>query len=227
VFRARWARLLLTTLALAAAVACLLGQVFSDAWPHTAAVLFPPVRTATPTATPVIPTPLPVIGNLAPPPTDCPASPPLDSITVQLAHFQGTVTMYGRSPVWMPDWYALQGTRQVSEYEPGTPTPYPALYVVWELGPTSYPTPYPTVTIRVRDLQTGELAWWSLTRLTPQVPILVFEPQGIHAPGPNTPIFDEEPVGLIVTRAGCYRLDVSWDGGAWSSIFAVGGRVQA
>ncbi len=61
--QSRRARLALTTLLLVAAVACLLAQVAPDAWQRASAALFPPVRTATPTATPVIPTPLPATGT--------------------------------------------------------------------------------------------------------------------------------------------------------------------
>jgi hypothetical protein len=216
VLHARWLRLLLTTLALGAAVICLLGQMIPDAWQRASATLFPPVRTATPTATPVIPTPQPAMGILAPPPTDCPASPPLDSVTAQPENFRVPVTMYGRSPVWMAQGYWPQGPVYVGTV--GTPIPYPERQIIWEVGPTTYPN----VTARATDLRTGELAWWTGGSPRPQVPVLSFQPR-VSGAGPA---FGEMLSDLILTHAGCYKLDVTWQGGEWSSIFAVGGRTS-
>jgi hypothetical protein len=97
--------------------------------------------------------------------------------------------------------------------------PYPNLFIIWEIGPTQYPA----VTARASDLRTGELAWWSLSGSTPQAPVLTFEPSRPVATGSSAPAFFEHLSNLFVTHAGCYRLDVTWDGGEWSSIFAVGG----
>ncbi len=113
-----------------------------------------------------------------------------------------------------------QGTSRI--YEPGTPTPYPGLKIIWEVGPTSYPK----ITARASDLRTGELAWWNFSGSTPQAPVLIFEPRGSIADGSTTSVFFEDNSFLISTHAACYRLDVTWQGGGWSTIFAVGGRTQ-
>jgi len=220
VLYARWARLLLTTLVLLAAVACLFSALVPDALQRATTALFPPTRTLAPTAggfsfVQVILAPAPATDVLGPPPTNCPSSSPLDRITAQPENFARPVTMYGRSPVWVPEGYMLQGTLYV--YEPGgTPIPYPGLKVIWEVGPTTYPL----VTARATDLRTHELAWWSESGSRPEVPVLRF---GI-AGAPQD--FVDHPSNLILTHAGCYELAVTWDGGGWSSIFAVGGRTH-
>jgi hypothetical protein len=94
----RWVRLALTTLVVVGVLACLLGQLFPDALRRASAVFFPPARTATPMAPSMTSTPLPATGFLALPPTDCPASPPLDSIIAQAGNFSVQTKMYGRSP---------------------------------------------------------------------------------------------------------------------------------
>jgi len=207
--RARWAYLPLATLLLMAATACApFGQ---SATPTPTA---PP--TVPPTATAIIPTPAPVLGLLPPPPTDCPTAPPLKSITAQPEGFSEPVQMSGQSPVWVPDDFLPQGTVYVGF--PGTPVPYPGTKILWEIGPGQNPK----VTARVSDVRTGELAWWSLSgSSTPQQPVLIFS--GIVSSA-GLAGFHVYRSGVILTHTGCYKLDVSWGGGEWYTIFAAGGR---
>jgi hypothetical protein len=134
----------------------------------------------------------------------------------QIENFRGPVTMYGRSPVWTPAGYALQGTVHVEAS--GTPDPYPRTLIIWEVGPTTYPS----VTAKVTDLRTGELAWWSGNSSQPEKAVLAFGPAGALP----TADFREYLSVLILTHSGCYKLDVTWAGREWSSIFAAGRRTQ-
>jgi hypothetical protein len=123
--------------------------------------------------------------------------------------------MYGKSPVWIPESFLPQNPAYVSQ--PSGPDPYPQLKIVWEIGPTQHPE----VTARVTDVRTAELAWWTGPRGTPDTPVLDI-PAGPAAyfgwiGGPST---------VAITHAGCYRLDVSWNGGGWYIIFAAGGSPQ-
>jgi hypothetical protein len=124
--------------------------------------------------------------------------------------------MYGRAPVWVPSEFFPQGT--VYLFELSTPAPYPSTKILWEIGPRQNPK----VTARVSDVSTGELAWWSLDGPTPQRPVLIITASG--AAGSDS-FFVFRSV-LILTHAGCYKLDVSWDSGEWYTIFAAGGRTQ-
>jgi len=220
--RARPARLILGGLILGGLAAYLFAQVLPVAPPRMSVAPTPTTvairpRLPAPTIDPRSPTPAPAAGALPPPPVDCPASPALDSITAQAGGFTKPVRMYGRAPVWVPTSYLPEGTRYVNE--PSTPVPYPGLKVIWEVGPDRYPT----VMARVSDLRTGEPAWWMGSGGTPDTPVLTLDSNGFTSSGAVGPVFLEWPTFFTVPHAGCYRLDVSWDGGGWSTIFAAGG----
>src|SRR4051794_12404715 len=70
-----------------------------------------------PTSTPILPTPTPSLGKLAPPPTDCPVSSPLDTLTATVTDpgFGGPVEMVGRAPVWAPRVFLHEGTYALSQ----------------------------------------------------------------------------------------------------------------
>jgi hypothetical protein len=134
----------------------------------------------------------------------------------QPENFSEPVTMYGRSPVWVGEGFVSLSTVYVYTGANWTPVPYPGTKLIWEVGPTTYPA----VTARVTDLRTGELAWWSGRSARPESPALTFGPAGA-LPAPD---FQEHLSVLIFTLSGCYKLDVTWAGGGWYTIFAVGGR---
>jgi hypothetical protein len=212
--RAPWARVLTTTLLVLLALAYILGRTLPGGLGGVAARLFPPAppRVVTPTATPLIPTPAPATGPLPPPPTDCPAAPPLGSIIAQPNGFSGPVQLFGQAPVWVPQGYLPQGAAYLSQ--PSTSNPYPQLQIIWEIGPTEHPE----VMVRVTDIRTAELAWWTNQSNLPSAPVLDFPTNsapGVYWLGGVT--------NLAITHAGCYRLDVSWTSGGWSTIFAAGG----
>jgi hypothetical protein len=177
----------------------------------------PPV----PTATPVLPTPTPSLGKLSPPPTDCPVSPPLDALTTTVTDpgFGGPVAMIGHAPVWAPRVFLHERTYALPQ--PTSAYPWSGVKIMWQIGPKSYPK----VTVRAHDLKTGDLAWWwreADSTSGPKVPVLVMDPLG-DAHG--TVRFDwvEYRTGLVVGHAGCYKVDVTWPGGEWYIILAVGG----
>jgi hypothetical protein len=180
-----------------------------------------PTETTRPTPTPVLtPTPLPVTGPLAAPPTNCPASPPLDALTVPA--FDGfinsdTVPLLGRSPVWVvsdPPSFGVVNLAQPSTTSPS----WPEIKIFWVFGPTRHPH----VTVRATDLHSGEVAWWAVAVPdTPQIPILSMDPDaGVPQSAQQTWVVETNH--LFIMHAGCYKLDVSWPGGGWQTVFAAG-----
>jgi hypothetical protein len=84
----------------------------------------------------------------------------------------------------------------------------------WVIGPHRYPR---VVTVRAFALDTGEMAWWGGDN--PQVPVLVMNPALDY---PTAVSWVTYRMFLFMTHAGCYELQVSWDGGGWYTIFAAG-----
>ncbi len=174
-----------------------------------------------PTATPILPTPTPSLDKLAPPPTGCPASPPIETLTTTVTDpgFDGPVEMIGRVPVWAPSVFLYEGPYALPQ--PTSAYPWSGVKIMWQIGPKSYPK----VTVRAHDLKTGDLAWWMReadSTPSPKIPVLVMDPVG-DAHG--TVRFDwvEYRTSLVVGHAGCYQVDVTWPGAEWSIILAVGG----
>jgi hypothetical protein len=180
-----------------------------------------PSPTSPHSALPVtVPTPLPITSSLAPPPTNCPGSPPLT--TAAVPNFGGfassTVQMSGHTPVWIPDAYLPQRITNIPEQAPPSsamPAWWPSIFILWEIGPTIHPS----VTVQVHDLHSGEPAWWSEGGSTPETPVLVLPPPP-DQPAPT--IYSTYRVELFIRHAACYQMIVSWPGGKWSYIFAVG-----
>ena len=101
---------------------------------------------------------------------------------------------------------------------------------VVEVGP-HYAQP---VTLELRNLQTGALAWWSATPPRPATQALVLDPQldtedvgavswlAAIPHGESAPGWKEWGAFPIFSVAGCYALEASWAGGSWRSVIAVG-----
>lgn len=160
----------------------------------------------------------PVVGTLPPPPSSCPSSPPLDRATAQPFGFGAPVRLYGRSPIWLPAGMGYAPNGVIALGQPGVSAPYPSMFVMWEIGPTQYPT----FTARVSDAVTGAPAWWETSGSSLQTAVTLTPVDPSATPPPPEGYFGW-PIGLVFTHSGCYKLDVIWSGGEWYTIFAAGG----
>lgn len=187
-----------------------------------------PSPTAIPTRPPG-PRPSPVVGELDPAPADCAAVPP-----PQTYHqdgfgggFSPDFSGNGAPPVWELG-LGDGGPLHMSDY--GS-QPYPSIKVMWVVGP-DYLKP---VTLEGRDIRTGFPLWFqvfpsnSVPTSDPDADS-VYTTQALLDPAaPNrgdtfnsTGHWNIWGIGIIMLRAGCYQLDVSWAEGHWSTTFAAG-----
>jgi hypothetical protein len=132
--------------------------------------------------------------------------------------YGGSVQLTGRAPVWIVRNYLPASVVDLSQPTPASSAnpEWPAIAIIWAIGPNSHPT----VTVEVRDLESNTVAWWGVGGDSgPQWPILTLNPPtGI----PAHSYVAGAPWLLFITRAGCYKMDVTWPGGSWSLIFAAG-----
>jgi hypothetical protein len=155
------------------------------------------------------PGPSPVTTLLAAAPRDCPLGPALGSKV--FPQFNGSPAT-GSGPVWES---GLPPNATVNVDDLGY-TPWPGTKILWPIGP-DFPN---IVTVRVANLRTGSEAWWDI---------------GEGGPAPNEPVrplvldrtgnragFPTWGTGLYLPQAGCYAMTVSWPGGQWRLLFAVG-----
>jgi hypothetical protein len=190
-----------------------------------------PTPTVAPTATPTPhPAPSPVAGLLDPPPTDCPSSPPPPHALAVSNQFgiPGRGQLLGSPPVWITDYSYPASPLHL---DTGGDTAWPQWKVVWEVGP-DFARP---VQLQVRNLRTGERAWWGSQPATWIGLAFVLDPSQPDANGPGwyhgtysgypgalAGQWNEWGSAFLIARAGCYALDVSWPGGGWSILFAAG-----
>jgi hypothetical protein len=150
----------------------------------------------------------PVAKLLAAAPRDCPLGPALGSRT--FPGFNGSVT--GSGPVWEGGLPA-NATLNLDQFGY---TPWPSTKILWPIGP-DFPA---TVVVRVANLRTGSEAWWDIGEGGPAAnePVrpLVLDRTGNRAGFPTW------GTGLYLPQAGCYAMTVSWPGGQWRLLFAVG-----
>jgi hypothetical protein len=187
----------------------------------------PPIPTSTSepvsTATLFPPGPSPAPSLLDLPPQHCPPGPPISYKVFPKGWggYQIDQTLTGSSPVW-EDYIAPN--RPLHLEIGGGYTPWPAMKILWEVGPNYTQS----VTVQVTNLQTGELAWWGTGLGAPRK--LVLDQSGLE-PGDHghpEPGWHEWGSGVYILQAGCYAMDVSWpssDGwsaGHWRIIFAAG-----
>ena len=154
------------------------------------------------------PGPSPVKTLLAPAPRNCPTAP-----SPGFTNLPQWGTVFGKSPVWD---FGLPPNATLNLDQEGE-TPWPLTKIMWPLT-SDFPS---YVIVRVTNLQTGTQAWWDI---------------GQGAPPPNKPvrplIMDQNPnrvssqqgwgTLLYLPQAGCYAMQVSWPGGQWRLLFAVG-----
>jgi hypothetical protein len=169
--------------------------------------------------------PAPITAPLAPPPPNCALTPPPQR--QQLAHLGANhdVQLVGGGPFWLYD-----GSYQsVLHLGPTGYSQWPQWKWVVEVGP-SYSQ---SITLRLQNQQTGGLAWWTDAQAPPgtATQTLLLDPQTDFIGRPSVPAiphgvpdpaWKEWGVFPLFDVAGCYALGVSWAGGSWKSIFAVG-----
>lgn len=188
---------------------------------HQPVLLTPPVPSPTPTAQSA--GPQPVSGLLDPAPTSCPATPPLPTKTfAHFGAFPSPVTLQGGPVVWVPGGY-FPGTLHLDADDY---TAYPGTKIIWELGPNYTQA----ATVQVTNLATGRLAWWGAG--DPPAPnATTAQTLGLNASGPSpadahgappAPGWLEYGSFVYFSQAGCYVMEVTWPGGHWRDIFAVG-----
>lgn len=171
--------------------------------------------------------PAPVTGPLAPPPQNCALMPPPQTKHLDSLGANSNVQLVGGGPFWIYGFYYAS----VLHLGSGN-TAWPITKMVVEVGP-SY---MQSVTLQLWNQQTGTLAWWTDGGTPPgaATQTLVLDPQtdledvGAVPGVPDIPHGSPDPGwsewGLfpLFEAAGCYALEVSWAGGSWESVFAVG-----
>lgn len=155
------------------------------------------------------PGPSPVTTLLAPAPQDCPSGPSLDSKV--LPQFS-SAPLTGSGAVWELGLPA-NATLHLNEYGYTT---WPSTKILWPIGP-NFPD---LVTVRVTNLRTGSEAWWDIGAGGPP-PTEPVRPLVLDRTG-NRAGFPTWGAGLYLPQAGCYAMTVSWTGGQWRLLFAVG-----
>ena len=139
------------------------------------------------------------------------------------------MTLLGGGPFWI---YGLFYPGDVLHLSQFGNSQWPIAKIVVEVGP-NYNQP---VILRLRQAETGALAWWTDAQTPPQaatqtlildprtdtesvgsIPGVPDVPHGSPAPG-----WSEWGVFPLFEVAGCYTLEVTWSGGSWQSSFAVG-----
>jgi hypothetical protein len=171
----------------------------------------------------------PVTTPLAPPPQDCTIKPPPQQKHLDSLGGNSNVRLIGGGVFWF---YGIYYSSVLHLSQPGANQKWPMTKWVVEVGP-NYTLP---VTLRLRDMQTNALAWWTDAQAPPgaATQTLILNPRtdtgdagsvpGVpDVPhGPSDPGWSEWGLFPVFSAAGCYSLEVSWAGGSWQSIIAVG-----
>ena len=201
------------------------NTVISRATP-TATAASTVISYATPPTAPA--GPAPVTTPLASPPQNCALRPPPGVQHLDHLGMNTDVHLVGGGPFWIYGFYY----QSILHLAQSGSKPWPMTKIVVEVGP-NYSEP---VTLRLREMKTGALAWWTDGQMPPRAAIqtLVLNPQtdtgdvGVVPGLPDIPHGSPDPGwtewGLfpLFSVAGCYTLEVSWSGGSWQSNFAVG-----
>lgn len=199
----------------------------------TGAAGSPSTTLSTPTVPTNIPQPIstvitnlaPLKTHLAPPPQNCAIKPPPQQRRVDSLGSNSNVELVGGGAFW------FYGNFYTGVFHLDFNHGWPMTKWVVEVGP-NYSLP---VTLRLQDMQTKQLAWWTDAQTPPgaATQTLILDPQtDIRDVGsvPGTPVVPHGPSGSysewglfpVFFTAGCYSLEVSWAGGSWQSVIAVG-----
>lgn len=171
----------------------------------------------------------PITTPLAAPPQNCALKPPPQQMHLDRLGQNLDVQLEGGGPFWM---YGLFYQSVVHMGQFGDNRGWPIQKIVVEVGP-NYDQP---VTLHLRNLETGALAWWTDAQMPPgaATQTLVLDPQTDNESVGNVPGEPDIPHGApdpgwkewgvfpLYYAAGCYQLEVSWAGGSWQSVYAVG-----
>lgn len=212
--RARYVCTLLMVLVLLSS--CSYSAVTPSSTPSPSPTKIPPL----PTSTPIILTPS--TSPLSTAPQHCPTSPPMKT-RVFPNGWGGYITdqtLVGDAPVWAN--YINPG--DIVNPDTQRFTNWPATKIIWEVGPNYHSTQ--PITVRVTNLSSGELAPWDTGEGAPP-PTHVIQPLLLDH---NQPSYHGSPESgwqewgsiLYLFKAGCYAMDVTWQGGHWRLIFSVG-----
>lgn len=170
-----------------------------------------------------------VLTPLASAPQNCPLKAPPQTMTLAHLGANSNVLLVGGGAFWIYGSYFPKNLH----LSLSSSLEWPGAKMVAEVGP-NYTQP---VTVRMRELQTGALAWWTDSATPPgaYTQTLILDPQS-----------DEESVGIVpglpyvphgtpgagwkewgifplFAQAGCYALEASWSGGSWQSVLTIGG----
>jgi hypothetical protein len=171
----------------------------------------------------------PVMTPLAPPPQDCAIKPPPQQKHLDSLGLNTNVQLVGGGAFWISDGF-YPSVLHLSQS--GSDQRWPMTKWVVEVGPNTSLS----VTLRLRDTQTKIPAWWTDGQTPPRAatqtlilnPLTDTEDVG-SVPGvpdvphgPSGPDWSEWGLFPVFSAAGCYSLEVSWSGGSWQSIIAVG-----
>jgi len=205
---------------------CSPGSVGSQAMPTSATAGTPSTASS---GTPTLVKLTPITTPLAAPPQNCALQPPPQQMHLDHLGENLDVQLEGGGPFWIYGFF-YQSVVHLGQF--GDTSGWPIQKIVVEVGP-NYNQP---VTLLLRNLETGALAWWTdaqtppgaatqTLRLDPQtdtesVGTIPGEPDVPH--GAPDPGWKEWGVFPLYYTAGCYQLEVSWAGGSWQSVYAVG-----
>lgn len=186
----------------------------------------PTAPTSTSPATSIVVTHLaPVKVPLAPPPQNCTIKPPPQQKHLDGLGSNSDVSLVGGGAFWI---YEIFYSSVLHLNQSNWPT---TKWVV-EVGP-NFSLP---VMLRLQDMQTKTLAWWTDGQTPPRAATqtLILNPdtdtQDVGSVpgvpdiphGPSGPGWSEWGLFPVFSAAGCYSLEASWSGGSWQSIIAVG-----
>jgi len=171
-------------------------------------------------------TPPPLRGPLGAAPTNCPASPAIQTMTQNNfgGGFIGQVSFQGGHPAWelgLPD-----AGRPLQLGATGGDQPWPSTKVMWVVGPNVAQP----VTLTGHDLRTRAPLWFQIYPNPYSAADSVYTTSAVLDPmAPNRGSTDNSTghwniwgIGIIALAAGCYELDVSSAGGGWHAIYPIG-----
>ncbi len=121
------------------------------------------------------------------------------------------LSFVGRSPVWAQIPQDLQiPSINGGGFEPGTK-------ILWEVGPNFSLS----VKVQVTNLATRKLAGWGNGTQPPTTFTNELQKTSSEYHGSPASNWNEWGGVLYLPTAGCYQMNVTWQGGGWSVIFAV------